>query len=87
MFEKAAVDNPDIVFAKVDTDAEPGLSGGLGIRSIPTLMAFRDGIPVFRQAGALPPAALTKVITAVRGLGMEAVRRQEEETQPKAQTA
>ena len=84
VFEKAAVGNPDVVFAKVDTDAEPGLSGGLGIQSIPTLMAFRDGILVFRQAGALPAAALAKVIAAVRELDMGAVRRQLEEARPKA---
>ncbi|HYA00167.1 MAG TPA: thioredoxin [Candidatus Binatia bacterium] len=87
VFERAAADNPDLVFAKVDTDAEPGLSGGLGIMSIPTLMVFRDGILVFRQAGALPAAALAQVIEAARGLDMERVRKHVEEAHPKAATA
>lgn len=73
-FEAASEANPDIVFGKVDTEAEQGLAAAAGIRSIPTLMAFRDGILVFNQAGALPPAALNQVIDAVRGLDMDDVR-------------
>jgi len=74
VFEKASMANPDIVFGKVDTEAEQQLAGAAGIRSIPTLMAFRDGILVFSQPGALPPQALDQVIDAVRELDMEEVR-------------
>ena len=62
------------MFAKVDTEAEQALAGARGISSIPTLAAFRDGVLVFAQAGALPPAALDEVITAVRDLDMDEVR-------------
>ncbi|HYN71296.1 MAG TPA: thioredoxin family protein [Nakamurella sp.] len=74
VFEKASAANPDIVFGKVDTEAEQQLAGAAGIRSIPTLMAFRDGILVFSQPGALPPQALDQVIDAVRELDMQEVR-------------
>ena len=74
VFEKASAANQDIVFGKVDTEAEQQLAGAAGIRSIPTLMAFRDGILVFSQPGALPPRALDQVIDAVRELDMEEVR-------------
>ena len=76
VFEAASEDHPDIVFGKVDTEAEPGLSGSLGIMSIPTLMIFRDGILVFEQPGAQPAAALAKLIGAVRELDMEAIRQE-----------
>ena len=74
IFEKASVKHPDIVFGKVDTEAEQRLAGAAGIRSIPTLMAFRDGILVFSQPGALPAPALDQVIAAVRELDMDEVR-------------
>jgi thioredoxin 1 len=74
VFEAAAVANPDIVFGKVDTEAERYLAQSANITSIPTLMAFREGILVFAQPGALPAAGLNSVIEAVRGLDMEAVR-------------
>jgi len=74
-FEQASKQHPDIVFAKVDTEAESGLAGALRIASIPTLMVFRDGVLVFAQPGALPPAALEQVIQAVRELDMDEVRR------------
>jgi thioredoxin 1 len=73
-FEKASDANPDIVFGKVDTEAEQALSAAARITSIPTLMAFREGILVFSQPGALPPPALDQVIDAVRGLDMDEVR-------------
>ena len=73
-FEKAADANDDIVFGKVDTEAEQALARAANITSIPTLMAFREGILVFAQPGALPPQGLDQVITAVRGLDMEEVR-------------
>ncbi|PXA72785.1 thioredoxin [Cryobacterium arcticum] len=66
----------DVVFAKVDTEAEQQLSAAAGIQSIPTLMAFREGVLVFSQPGALPPAALEQVVTAVKGLDMAEVHRQ-----------
>lgn len=74
VFEAAAADHTDITFAKVDTEAEAQLAGVAGIMSIPTLMAFRDGILVFSQAGALPAAALEDLIAQVRGLDMADVR-------------
>lgn len=74
VYEKSAGQHPDIVFGKVDTEAESGLAGGAGITSIPTLMAFRDGILVFRQPGALPASGLEQVIASVRDLDMDDVR-------------
>ena len=76
VFEAAAIANPDIVFGKVDTEAEPYLAQAANITSIPTLMAFREGILVFAQPGALPAAGLNAVIAGVRGLDMEAVKAQ-----------
>lgn len=74
VFEKASEQHPDLVFGKVDTEAEQGLAAAAQIRSIPTLMAFRDGVLVFAQPGALPAAALEQVIQAVRDLDMAEVR-------------
>jgi len=74
VFQAASGRHPDIMFGKVDTEDQPGLSGAAGIRSIPTLMAFRDGILVFSQPGALPAASLEKVIQAVRELDMDEIR-------------
>ncbi|MFW0782922.1 thioredoxin [Gordonia sp. CPCC 206044] len=74
VFEKAADANPEIVFGKVDTEAQQQLAAGFGIRSIPTLMAFRDGILVFNQAGALNPGQLDQLIGAVGDLDMDQVR-------------
>jgi len=74
VFEKASQNHPDIVFAKVDTEAEQALAGGLEISSIPTLMAFRDGILLFRQPGALPGPAVEQLLTALREVDMDDVR-------------
>ena len=74
VFEQASEEHPDIVFGKVDTEAEPELAAAARITSIPTLMAFRDGVLVFAQPGALPAAALRQVIDAVRALDMGEVR-------------
>lgn len=74
VFEAASTQHPDIVFGKVDTEAEQALAGAAGITSIPTLMAFRDGILVFSQPGALPASALDEVIAGVRALDMDDVR-------------
>ncbi|TXK19808.1 thioredoxin [Homoserinibacter sp. GY 40078] len=74
VFEGSSEKHPDITFAKVDTDAEQGLSAALNIRSIPTLMAFRDGIGVFAQPGALPGHVLEDLIAQIRALDMDEVR-------------
>ncbi len=76
IYEKASETHTDITFASVDTEAERGIAGALQISSIPTLMAFRDGILVFRQAGALPAPTFEQLIEAVRGLDMDVVRRE-----------
>src|SRR5512142_3196550 len=76
VFAAASEQHPDIAFGKIDTEDQPELSAAARISSIPTLMAFRDGILVFSQPGALPAAALEQVIEAVRGLDMDDVRRQ-----------
>ena len=76
VFEQAATANPDIMFGKVDTEAEPNLAAAAGIQSIPTLMVFRDGILVFSQPGAWPAKSLDQLITAVRRLDMDQVRAQ-----------
>ena len=73
VFEASSEQHPDVVHAKVDTDAEQGLSQAAGIASIPTLMAFRDGILVFNQAGALPGPMPERVVDAVRSLDMDEV--------------
>lgn len=78
-FEKSSETHEDITFGKVDTEANQQLAAALEIQSIPTLMAFRDGILVFRQAGALPPAALEDLIGQVQDLDMDQVRREIEE--------
>jgi thioredoxin 1 len=75
IYERAATSHPDIVFGKINTETERGLAAAFEIQSIPTLMAFRDGILVFAQPGALPPAALEKLISQVRALDMDDVRR------------
>jgi thioredoxin 1 len=87
LFGAAADQHPDIVFGKVDTEAEPALSRSLGIMSIPTLMAFRDSILVFSQPGALPAPTLAKLIAAVRELDMDDVRSQVAAAEATAQTA
>jgi thioredoxin 1 len=74
VYDKASEQHPDVTFGKVDTEAEQALASAANIRSIPTLMAFRDGILVFAQPGALPGPALEQVITAVKGLDMDDVR-------------
>ena len=76
VFDKSSQKHDDIVFGKVDTESEQELSAAAQITSIPTLMAFRDGILVFRQAGALPAPALEELIGKVRELDMDDVRRQ-----------
>jgi len=74
VFDAASKANPDITFAKVDTEAEQQLAGSLGIMSIPTLMIFRDGVLLYNQPGAMPAAALDDLVGKVRALDMDAVR-------------
>lgn len=74
VFERSADAHPDVVHAKVDTQAERDLAATLEIRSIPTVMAFRDGVLVYSQAGAMPPAALEDLINRVKTLDMAEVR-------------
>jgi thioredoxin 1 len=75
-FERAAEQNPDLVFGKVDTEAQQELAGAFGIMSIPTLMIFREQVGIFSQPGALPEDALEDLIKQVRELDMEAVHRE-----------
>ncbi len=74
VFEKSSETNPDVVHGKIDTDAQQRIAAAAGITSIPTLMAFREGILVFSQPGALPPASLQQVVDAVKALDMNEVR-------------
>ena len=74
VFEKAAKKHPDAYFGKVDTEAQQELAAAFSISSIPMLMAFREGIMVYSQAGALPPHALEELIGKVKGLDMDEVR-------------
>ena len=87
VFEKASETHPDLVFGKVDTEAQRDLAAGFRISSIPTLMAFRDRVLVFSQPGALNGAQFDQLIEAIKGLDMEDVRRQiaEEEAQQEAE--
>ena len=81
-YEAASEANPDITFGSINTEEQQELASAAGIQSIPTLMAFREGILVFAQPGALPATALDQVIEGVRGLDMEDVRRQIAQQQP-----
>ncbi|MFJ9741968.1 thioredoxin [Streptomyces sp. NPDC101166] len=81
VYEQAAEENPDLVFGKVDTEAQPELAAAFGIQSIPTLMIVRDRVAVFAQPGALPESALTDVIGQARELDMDEVRKSIEEQQ------
>jgi len=74
VYEKASETHPDVVFAKVNTDEQQELAGSFAIRSIPTLMVFREKVIVFQQAGALPGQALEQVITQAKTLDMAKVR-------------
>ncbi|MBW8805335.1 MAG: thioredoxin [Catenulisporales bacterium] len=81
IYDRVSEANPDITFAKVDTESEPELAGAFDIRSIPTLMIFRDGVMVYGQPGALPEAPLVDLIGQARSLDMAEVRRQIERHQ------
>jgi thioredoxin 1 len=84
IFEAASEQHPDITFGKVDTEAEQQLAAAASITSIPTLMAFRDGILVFAQPGALPAAALQNLIDGVKALDMDEIRKEIEAEQGQA---
>ena len=87
VYEAVSEQHPDITFAKIDTEAEQQLSAALQISSIPTLMAFRDGILLYAQPGALPATALEEIISQVRALDMDQVRREiaaQEAAEPQA---
>lgn len=86
-YEEVSEEHDDVVFAKVDTEAEQALAGSFGIRSIPTLMAFRDGILLYKEAGALPKDALAQLVEQVKGLDMDDVRRQVAEAEAGAAAA
>ncbi|MFD4561780.1 thioredoxin [Streptomyces sp. NPDC058469] len=85
VYEKAADENPDLVFGKIDTEAQPELAQAFGIQSIPTLMIVRDRVAVFAQPGSLPEAALTDVIGQARKLDMDEVRKSVAEQQEQAE--
>lgn len=87
VFEKAAADNPDIVFGKVDTEANQDLAGAAGITSIPTLMVFREKVLLFSQPGALPAAGLSDLIEQVRNIDMADVHAALAEQQAASDTA
>jgi len=74
VFEKASEKHKDVTFGKIDTEAQQELAAVASIQAIPTLMLFRDGVLLFREAGALPPAALEELVTQARGLDMEKVK-------------
>ncbi len=76
IFDAASEKHTDVTFTKVDTEAEPELSGGLGISSIPTLMAFREGILLYARPGALPAPALEQLIDAVKSADMDEIRKE-----------
>jgi thioredoxin 1 len=83
VFQKASEKYPDMVFGKVDTEDQPGLAASFGIMSIPTLMVWRDNILLYAQPGALPASSLEQLITQVRALDMDDVRRQVAEHEAK----
>jgi thioredoxin 1 len=87
IFEEASGRHEEVVFGKIDTDAEQGLAGAFGIRSIPTLMAFRDGILLLAQPGVVPGKLLDELIGKVKDLDMDEVRRKLAEEEAKAAQA
>ncbi len=74
VFERASETHQDITFGKIDTDAQQELAGAFDITAIPTLMLFRDGVPLFRHSGTLPPAEMEQLVAQARALDMEKVR-------------
>lgn len=89
VFEAASTRHPDITWGKVDTDAQQALAGAFGIRSIPTLMVFRENVLLFEQPGVMPAAALDQLVKQIRELDMDKIRKEieEEEKQAEAEKA
>jgi thioredoxin len=87
VYENASETNPDIVFAKVDTEAEQALAGSFQISSIPTLMAIREGVVLYSQAGALPQEAFNNLVQAVRDVNMDDVRAQIAQSESESELA
>ena len=87
VFEAAAERHPNVVFAKIDTEAQPELAGAFQIRAIPTLMAFRDGVIVFSQSGMLPAAALDVLVQKLGELDMDEVRAKIDEARKEHEAA
>lgn len=87
VYDKASEQHPDVTFAKINTETEQELSSAVGISSIPTLMAFRDGVMVFQQAGALPAPALEQLIKQVKELDMDEIHRKVAEQTAAAEQA
>jgi thioredoxin 1 len=87
VYEKVSEEFPEITFAKIDTEAEREIAAAAGISSIPTLMAFRDGVLLYREAGALPEPALRELISSIQAVNMDDVRKQiaEEAAQQKSE--
>ena len=85
IFEDAAARHPDVVFGKVDTEAEPGLAAAFEIRSIPTLMVLRDGVLLGALPGAVPGPAIDEILGKVKALDMAEVHRAADEAEPEAQ--
>jgi thioredoxin 1 len=86
VFEKASERHPDVVFGKIDTEAQQGLAAALEIRSIPTVMVLRDGVLLGRASGAMPGEALDELVAEVRALDMDEVRRKVSEAREQAKT-
>jgi thioredoxin len=87
IFEASSEQHPDIVHAKLDTEEQQRIAAAAGITAIPTLMAFREGVMVFNQAGALPAPALAQLVDAVKGLDMDEVRKELSEAENEAENA
>jgi thioredoxin len=87
VYEKVSEEFPEITFAKIDTEAEREIAAAAGITSIPTLMAFRDGVLLYREAGALPEPSLRELISSIQAVNMEDIRKQiaEESAQQKSE--
>ena len=86
VFEKASERHPDVVFGKIDTEAQQGLAAALEIRSIPTVMVLRDGVLLGRASGAMPGEALDELVAEVRSLDMDEVRRKVSQAREQAKT-
>jgi thioredoxin len=87
VFEKASEEYPDVTFGKIDTEDQPEVAGFFRIQAIPTLVVFREQIPIFSQAGALPKEALDELLTQVKGLDMEEVRAEMEKREAELKAA